>query len=209
MSITNKGELRTAILNEVEWNSSLNDRADEWITRTTQNLARDLRVNQMLATTTGTLTASTATLAVPSDFLGVDTFYLTTGGASEPVVFVTASVLETTVPNNANGLPTNAAIIGSNIRLKPIPDAGYDYTLVYFARPSALTADSDTNWILDNHSDAYLYGALTFAGLYLSDIRVQTWGTLYTRALQGIEQDSERAQFPIGEVQVTLDASIV
>jgi len=208
MSITNKGTLRTAVLAEVVWDTSLETRCNEWIDRATATLNRDLRVKDMLTTLTGTLTGSTSTLAQPSDFLSVETFFLSTGGGSVIPSFVTPTALEQSVPSDASGQPTHIAIVGSNFKLKPIPDSNYDYTLLYYQRIPALTTDTDTNWVLDNHPDAYLYGTLVMGGIYLNDSRIQEWSTLYTRALQGIRGESDRALLPPGNIQVSLEATV-
>ena len=208
MSITNKATLRTAILAEVVWDSSLDSRCDEWIARTTANLSRDLKTKDMLASATGTLTSATGELAQPADFLSVEAFYLTNSGGSSTLNFMTPTSLEETVPSDAGGFPTSIAIIGSNFKLKPIPDSNYGFTLLYYQKVPALADDTDTNWVLTNHPDAYLYGALVFGGIYLNDSRVQEWSALYTRALQGIREESDRATLPIGNIQVTLDATV-
>ena len=208
MSITNKGTLRTAVLAELVWDTSLDTRVDEWTDRLTASLNRDLRVKDMLTTATGTLTAGTATLAQPSDFLSVESFYITTGGESIMQTFVTPTALEQTVASDSSGQPTHIAVIGSNFKLKPIPDSAYNYTLLYYQNVPVLTTDTDTNWVLTNHPDAYLYGVLVFGGIYLNDSRVQEWSTLFTRALQGIRGESDRAMLPPGNLQVTLEATV-
>ena len=45
-------------------------------------------------------------------------------------------------------------------------------------------------------------------GIYLKDSRIQEWSTLYTRALQGIRGESDRAMLPPGNIQVSLQTTV-
>ena len=42
----------------------------------------------------------------------------------------------------------------------------------------------------------YLYGALvSSAGYLVEDARIQTWGALYTQAVEGLNTDSQRSRW--------------
>jgi hypothetical protein len=50
-----------------------------------------------------------------------------------------------------------------------------------------------TNWLLTSSPDIYLYGALLQAAPYLQDdARIQTWATLYERALNDLRTADDR-----------------
>jgi hypothetical protein len=52
-----------------------------------------------------------------------------------------------------------------------------------------------SNWILRDHPDAYLYGALLQAAPFLrDDERIAVWGGLFERAIDGINKHEFRRQ---------------
>jgi hypothetical protein len=61
---------------------------------------------------------------------------------------------------------------------------------------TALSADGDTNWLLTNHPDVYLYGSLVHTAPYLKDdARIALWAGLLAQAMGEIEDESTAARF--------------
>ena len=84
----------------------------------------------------------------------------------------------------------------------------YTQRNVLFDGASANSSTYTSNWVLATYPGAYLYGALKHAAPYLSlgnPNAALTWDTLYTRNTQRIERDSERAEFPMGRLSISLD----
>ena len=69
------------------------------------------------------------------------------------------------------------------MKLMPAP-AGYDdLILTYWAKP-LLVADEDTNTILDNYPDLYVYGVLTHHAGLIRDLQAaQGWAQGYDFAI--------------------------
>jgi hypothetical protein len=68
--------------------------------------------------------------------------------------------------------------------------------LLYYARIPALSTENATNWVLQNHPDAYLFGALTEAEPYLlNDARMPMWKDRGDSAIQGIQLADDQARF--------------
>jgi hypothetical protein len=66
--------------------------------------------------------------------------------------------------------------------------SGDSATLVYYAKIPPLSSTNVTNWLLTDHPDAYLYGALMQAAIKYQDSQAATgYGTLFTQALNGIQ----------------------
>ena len=65
--------------------------------------------------------------------------------------------------------------------------------MTYFAKLTKLSNSVTTNWLLTSSPDIYLYGALLQAAPYLQDdARIQTWATLYERALNDLRTADDR-----------------
>jgi hypothetical protein len=87
---------------------------------------------------------------------------------------VTPESLESmrTLNGTSTGQPEWCAVVGGELRLYPVPDEAYDAEMVYEINIPALSDSNTTNWLLDAYPDAYLYGSLTQAGIFLSDNRL-------------------------------------
>lgn len=84
--------------------------------------------------------------------------------------------------------PKYFSIVGTEARFLPVPTASYDALLTIYERLAKLTLDADSNWLLATYPQAYLFGSLLQASLFLTgDPRLATWQSLYDLAIQKIQ----------------------
>lgn len=104
-----------------------------------------------------TTTAGTQSLALPSGFRQVRQLKIagdsSTGYPLEPV---TPNVVES---YDYPGKPVAYAISGDNLLFGPVPDAAYSLTLTYLAKLAPLSSNTQTNWLLTDNADSYVYMA--------------------------------------------------
>lgn len=94
------------------------------------------------------------------------------------------------------GRPSHFAHIGDQLEVYPTPDGTYSVELLYHQKIPALSVSNTTNWLLTDHPDVYLYGALMQSAPYLDDDqRMQVWSTLYGNAVQAVNQESKKARY--------------
>lgn len=148
---------------------------------------RRLRVRPMLARLAQTWSAEYQDL--PADFLAErEVTVLDGGGAPRPIDYLAPDQIDISIRTNAPARPRFYGLYGAQIRLSPPPDKAYSGQLIYLQAIPALSNANPTNWMLQRHPDAYLYGALAQSAPYLrADERLQTWGTLFTTVLADIE----------------------
>lgn len=90
-------------------------------------------------------------------------------------------------------------------RLDPQPDAEYELTVNYYAAWPALSALTPTNILLRVHPDAYLFGSLAEAELFIGhDERAPLWLQRREAIFASIEQADRKARWP-GALQVRVD----
>lgn len=108
------------------------------------------------------------TASLPADLWGIRALHLATDPKTvlEPM---TLSELRNTYSANAAGRPQNYAVSGETILFGPAPDAAYAGRLTYIQAIPALGDSQATNWLLTDHPDLYLYGALHELHLLLFD----------------------------------------
>lgn len=94
------------------------------------------------------------------------------------------------------GEPLYYAIIGTQLRVLPVPDQQYTFEMEYFAKLPPLGPDNQTNWLLADHPNVYLYGTLLQAEPYLkNDDRIAVWRGLWDSAMEALNTTDDRALF--------------
>jgi len=73
------------------------------------------------------------------------------------------------------------------------PDSTYTASIIYYTRIAALTDSATSNWLLTNHPDIYLFGALVEAEPYLkNDERMPMWTSRLDKALNDLRLQGQR-----------------
>lgn len=90
------------------------------------------------------------------------------------------------LPTEQDAVPRFWSDIQSQLRLAPTPASGQTIEIGYYKK---LDLASDTNnWLLNKNPGVYLFGTLMQAEPFLmNDQRTQTWNSMLTRAINGIE----------------------
>jgi hypothetical protein len=140
--------------------SDLTDYIPTFISLFESRVNRTLRVRAQETAFSGTIASNL--IALPADFAAFKALWQE-GYEYQPLVPVSLEVLIAT--NKTTDVPVHWAIDRTNVRF----DGVGDITGVYYATLPAITADSQTNWMLTSHYDAYLFGVLSEAFDYLMD----------------------------------------
>lgn len=155
-------------------------------------IRRDLRIRAMLKTSTLTLTGQSTPL--PSDFIEMNRVAL--DSTTNPAIsYMPAEALYSHDSYHDSGVPTFFTIEGTNIVTAP-DGTGEDLLLNYYRAFDALSDDADTNWLLTNAYDVYLYGSLAHASPYIKeDERVGIWVQGYSSAISALNKTDRRSTF--------------
>ena len=131
---------------------------------------------------TADLVVNAEAVSLPADLWGVRAIHLATDPRTvlEPM---SLGELRDHYPAAATGRPQNYAIRGEQILFGPAPDASYVGKLTYIQAIPALGAGQATNWLLTDHPDAYVHGALAELHLLLHD---EERAAIHERVLQRI-----------------------
>ena len=126
---------------------------------------------RILKNVTGTATADSTYLSMPSDFLAPYSLAVISSSVYYYLLLKHVSFIRDYTPNSSTtGLPKYYALFDdTTFLLGPTPDSGYTFELHYKYRPASLTAGADggTTWLSTNAPDALLYGALVEAAAFL------------------------------------------
>jgi len=194
MSFTSYSDLQTTIAGYLA-RSDLTTQIPDFIRLAETRLRRDLRIRQMLKSVTTSTVAADSTVELPSDFLEVRDLVIN-GNPPQPLNYASPSAFSRNTRTWESGKPLDYTVLANDFQLAPVPDAVYTVKMLYFAAPAFLSDTNTSNVFLANTPDVLLYGSLLEAEPYLmNDARVNTWGTMFDRALASIIRSDEQGQY--------------
>ena len=192
MSITTYSELQTAIANCLA-RDDLTSRIPEYIELAEARLSRELDTRSQEKRATASTVASDEFISLPTDLRKIRLVKLNTDPI-DVLEYASPQDYYETYSSSGGGRPKIYTVIGTEIALRPIPDSVMTVEIIYSEDISSLSDSNATNTILSRHPDAYLYGSLHAAYLYLLDeARSNQYDALFTRIMGEIKQDNEKA----------------
>jgi hypothetical protein len=177
--------------------ADLTDIIPTFVTLAHSKLNLELRVREMQ--TRADASTPDEYVQVPADFEAPYSMELASEPDcwGEPLVFVTEDKAKQLRNSGATGSTKWYTIFGDAFELIPAPTTDTAFRLKYFASIPALSADTQTNWLLTKAPGAYLYGSLLEAAPYLkNDERIVTWETARQQVIDLLKLASERALKP-------------
>ena len=167
-----------------------------WMGIVETELSRRLRDRRMISRATATL--DNQYIKPPSTLVALRNIQLNTDPPAT-LTQITPDVMDDKrASSNAFGRPAFYSHLGQQIEVYPSPDTGHTLEIAYYRTIPAITADAGqtTNWLIEYHPDAYLYGCLKQAGPYLGDQSITTtFNTYFEQAVQQIIQHDTDTKF--------------
>lgn len=204
MAITNYSELKTSIANFLA-RDDLTTQIPDFISLAESRMSREMGARSQEKRATATLTSGDAYVSLPTDLRSIRLVKLNTS-PKEVLEYYTPATLDELYASNAQGKPRAYTIIGGEIKFAPEPDSAYTAEIVYMEGIPDLSDSNTTNEILTRHPDAYLYGALAAASVYLMDDQKTTvYEQLFTRAIDEVKREEERSKQAGSALQMKSD----
>lgn len=157
-----------------------------------ERILRTVRIAEMRKEATGSLTATSAALTAPADYLAPYSLGITvTGTGIVYLIHKDASFIREAYPDSASyGVPVfYADHLPTKFLIGPTPDLGYAYTLTYYYDPESIVdAGGGTSWLGNNASSVLLNAALKEAYIYMkgeADV-LDMYERQYREALEGL-----------------------
>jgi len=192
-------ELKTNIANFLN-RSDLTSQLDFFIDATEAEFNRRLRVKDMVKRATAT--ADAQYISLPTDWLEAINVQLD-GNNFTPLMQQSIESLDIyrKSVDNVSNQPVYYALVDNTIELAPTPDTSYTLQLTYYGTIDALSDSNTSNFISNSYPDAYLYGALKHASIYLmEDDRVALFTQQFEKALEEMRLEQEKAEFGKGSL---------
>lgn len=191
MAITDYASLKTTIADYLHRSDLSDDVLSNFVQFAEARLNRKLRLLQQEAEAQITLTSGTDTTATPTGTIGViDLLY-----KDDKYIVQPQSIRALNTQKNYDGTEGRphlyAVSNGYNLIFNMAADQ--DYTLVIHYFKGWDVATDDTNWLLQDAPDAYLYAALLEAKAYVRNNQdVSLWSQALDAALRDLSQNDNK-----------------
>lgn len=190
MAIGNYTELQSAVENWLHRND-LSARVPEFIALAESRLNRLLRLRTMESDEALTASVGSRSVALPAGFIEPLALWLELASGRAELRFYPATALPV---SSSSGEPACWTVDGANLAFERPADQLYSLTL-RMIEAFALSDSAPTNWLLTNHPDLYLYGALIESAPFIrDDARTAFWQERFDRALAEVQAKEARSR---------------
>lgn len=191
MAITTPAELEAALGNWLD-RSDLTNRLPEFISLFEARANREIRTPDML-TRDDLATVDSQFETLPAGYLETARYTLLTTPIRRLDYLTPEELSERRERHTGSGTPSAFTVIGDSFEFYPTPADTYAGSHLYY---TALDL-STTNWLLTDHPDVCLFGALCEAEAYvMNDERIPVWQAKLERAMQSLRTSGERKAVP-------------
>jgi hypothetical protein len=194
MALTNFDELYKSI---VDWShrGDLGEKIADFVSLTENamysNDAEVLTVRSMETISTA-LTAGQY-LSLPDNFESARSVRLVTSDNGGELRFQAPEQMRKQVDG---GRPSFFTVVGNEIQFDKVPDSEYTIEIQYYRKATPLTEANQTNDILTNHPNIYLYGALAQAFSYSQDDQqANKYIQLFIGAIKGANKADKKGRY--------------
>lgn len=200
MSISTYAQLKSTIADFLA-RDDLTTQIPTFIQLAEGRMSRELETREQEKRATTNLTANDQYVTLPTDFREVREVKLNTDPV-KVLSYFSPTNLDQTYGTNSTGRPQGFSIVGSEMKVRPIPDSSYQMEIVYIGTLPAIS-DSTTPILFSRSPELYLYGALSEAYIYLLDEqRAAVYDQKFSRGMEEVKVDEQRSHYGTGSLQI-------
>lgn len=186
MAITSYEDLKDEV---AAWllRDDLTDVIPTFIDNAESALRRDKRVRHLRSTT---LTVDAEEETLPDDFVELESIYIATSpNFGELETVAPGQLADFSRRFGVNGIPLAVAVLDNSLRFAPFPDdESFTFEMTYWESIPTLSANLQSNWLLADSPDIYLYASLVESAPYLrDDARITTWRSELERRIAELD----------------------
>jgi hypothetical protein len=205
----NYGELKTLIAGYLH-RTDQTANVVSFITLAQARINRDVKDSSMIVRATITADGVDRYITMPTDARELIDVQAQVSGGRKSLLPRTPAQMNTIYATvTASGDPADYCVRGRELEIQPTPGATTVLELLYWGRLTAFSADGDTNTLLTNRPNLYVYAAMIEACVFLQgDERLPVFQSAYSREVDSINEETEDLLLSGGPLQITkLDGS--
>lgn len=195
--LTTKADLRAAVASWID-RDDMDDAIDTCISLCEAQIVRKQETWFNDFTTTTTLEAGESSLILEGE--DITAISLLDDPGAPDLIQVTHERLRwwANQYGGNTGCPRYFSYIGNQLVFVPAADVDYEFSIRMKTRLTPLTSDSDSNSMLLNAPDVYLYGTLAETAGYLADDeRIPLWASRFEKAMEELRLEEDRRQWHV------------
>ena len=199
------GELKTRVANYLH-RDDLTDTIPDFIEQAQARINHDIDTMSMDKAVSLTVTASIKEVTMPTDILELKSVRIPFAGGVRTLVqrslVQNSQVLETT--DGATAAPLFYARYGDILELTPIPESATTLEIIYKARLASFVDDTDTDFLLTNYPNIYVYASMLEAMPFLiADQRVGIWRDFYKEEVTRINEIAFKEEWSGAPIRIS------
>jgi hypothetical protein len=153
-----------------------------------------------------TAAADARYLALPPNFEKARSVQLETSNGFCDVKFKAPEQLQRQI---TTGQPRFFTVVGTELEFDRVPDSAYTIQIQYYKKPDPITASNQTNIVITDYSNIYLYGALHQLFLWSEDLdEAVKYAGKFQDAIKGANKADKKARFGPAP-SMSIDGAIV
>lgn len=199
MALSSFDDLKSSIQSWMYDRLDLAPLAGDFIALCEADLNRVLRTRRQITIEELALDADSRA-ALPDDYLEFRRLTALTT-PRRTLDMVTTNYRDDMYPFRHAGYPSVFTIDGDGILV--LPASSDDVELEYYARITPLAEDNQSNWLLEEFPNIYLYGSLKHAAIFIGDEgRTQVLGSMFNGLLDALVSSERAAIWSRGSARV-------
>lgn len=195
--MTTYAQLQSDIANWIE-RDDLTVQIKTFITLTEQELNRKLRLLQMEAVSTQSLSATLKTYALPDRFISMRNIYIDVveNGRPRKLTYVTPIIMTLSFPSD-DGYPSQYTIVNNQIQVDSVAiDITKNLIIDFFQGFEPLSDTNTSNWLTNNAYETLLYGSILQAEIFLyNEIRTPVLQSRYDSVIYDLNLVAEDGRY--------------
>lgn len=199
MAMSSYSDLKSSIQSWMFDRSDLATEADDFVALCEAEMNQVLRTRRQITITELTLD-SDSRAALPDDYLEFRRVTALTS-PRRTLDLVSPNYRDGAYPFRYSGYPTVFSIDGDGILVLPATTSSIEFE--YYAKIAALTEANQSNWLLEQFPNLYLYGSMKHAAIFIGDEgRMQQMGSLFSGLLDALVVSDRGATMSRGNARV-------
>ena len=195
MSLDTYSNLKTAVQKWTRRND-IPDHVDDVIllceTEIYANTEEPLRLRSMETRATASTTTTSRFLALPDSYLKMRQMKLVLSSSYPDLIYKAPEQL---LVCDVAGQPIDYTIT-SQLEFDRVPDEAYTVEMSYFKKPTALSSSNQTNDVLTNHPNIYLFGCQWATFIYAGeDAKANAFYALFLNAIAGANNEDRQGRY--------------
>ena len=202
LDVDNFGEMKAKVLDWADRSDISSDIVEDFINIAVQRTNRKALVP--FIESVADITIVNGSVPLPTNYLEARQLTVTTGGSVCSLERKYVQMVED-YASRSSGVPVYFARKEQNLLLAPAPSGITEATLYFYTEVDTMTADTDTNWYIEEATTAILYAALKELFVYVSDEdTASTYEGQWLSAVNEINETYDKAEWSGDTLALTL-----